>query len=74
MPCYSYNNIIVIATNVIIFEFLSDQFVHSGAMQPFYLFQHELEHNIVFIRCILPGSIIRLLYDGTWCQLHRKES
>ena len=44
MPCYSYNNIIT-ATNVIIVEYLSDQFVHSGAMLPFCLFQHELKHN-----------------------------
>ena len=42
---YSYNNIIVIVTNVIILEFLSAQFVHLGALLLFYLFQHELEHK-----------------------------
>ena len=35
---YSYNNIIIIVTNVIVFEFLSAGFVHSGALVPFYLF------------------------------------
>ena len=33
---YSYNNIINV-TNVIILEFLSVQFVHPGALQPFCL-------------------------------------
>ena len=43
---YSYNNIIIIVTNVIIIlEFLSAQFVHLGALLLFYLFQHELEHK-----------------------------
>ena len=41
---YSYNNIIIV-TNVIILEFFSAQFVHLGALQLFYLFQHELEHK-----------------------------
>ena len=36
MPQYSYNNIILF--NVIILEFLSAQFVHPGALLPFYLF------------------------------------
>ena len=35
---YSYNNIIIIVTNVIIIlEFLSAQFVHLGALLLFYL-------------------------------------
>ena len=38
MPRYSYNNIIIIVTNVFILEFLSAQFVHPGALPPFYLF------------------------------------
>ena len=42
---YSYNNIIIVVANVIIFEFLSTQFVHPGAQLPFYFFQHELEHK-----------------------------
>ena len=33
MSRYSYNNIIIIITNVIILEFLSARFVHSGASQ-----------------------------------------
>ena len=37
MPQYSYNNIIILF-NVIILEFLSAQFVHPGALLPFYLF------------------------------------
>ena len=32
MSQYSYNNIIIVA-NVIILEFLSARFVHSGALQ-----------------------------------------
>ena len=40
IPRYSYNSI-----NVIILEFLSARFVHSGALLPFYLFQHELERK-----------------------------
>ena len=35
MPLYSYNDIIIIVTNVIILEFFPAQFVHSGA--PFFL-------------------------------------
>ena len=38
MPRYSYNNIIIIVTNVIILEFFSARFVHPGALLPFYLF------------------------------------
>ena len=38
MPQCSCNNIIIIVTNVIILEFLSAQFVHPGALLPFYLF------------------------------------
>ena len=38
MPLYSYNNIIIIVTNVIILEFLSAQFVHPGSLLPFYFF------------------------------------
>ena len=38
MPQYSFNNIIIIVTNVIILEFLSARFVRPGAPQPFYLF------------------------------------
>ena len=37
MPQYSYN-IISIATNVIMLEFLSAQCIHPGALLPFYLF------------------------------------
>ena len=42
---YSYNNIIIIVTNVIILKFLSAQSVHLGALLLFYLFQHELQHK-----------------------------
>ena len=38
IPRYSHNNIIIIATNVIILEFLSARFVHTDALLPFYLF------------------------------------
>ena len=31
IPQYSYNNIIIIVTNVIILEFLSDRFAYLGA-------------------------------------------
>ena len=37
MPRYSRNNIII-ATNVIILKFLSNQFVQKGALLPFYIF------------------------------------
>ena len=33
MGQYSYNNIIIIVSNVIILEFLSAQFVHAGTRQ-----------------------------------------
>ena len=42
---YSYNNIIIIVTNDILLEFLSAQFVHPGALLPFYIFWHNLEHK-----------------------------
>ena len=45
MPQYSYNNIIIIVTNVIMLEFLSVWFIHPGALLPFYLFYQELEHK-----------------------------
>ena len=45
MPRYSYNIIIVIATNATILEFLSAQSVHPDSLLTFYLFQHELEHK-----------------------------
>ena len=45
MPRHSYNNIIIIVTNVIILEFLSARFVHPGAPLPFYLFKHELDYK-----------------------------
>ena len=35
MPQYSYNNIIIIVTNVML-EFLSPQFIHPVALLPFY--------------------------------------
>ena len=38
MLWYSYNNIIVIVTNVVILEFLSAWFIHPDALLPFYLF------------------------------------
>ena len=38
MPWYSYINIIIIVTNVVILEFLSAGFVHPGALLPFCLF------------------------------------
>ena len=41
---YSYNNIIIIVTNVIL-ELLPARFAHSGVLLPFYLFQHKLEHK-----------------------------
>ena len=34
---YSYNNIIIIVTNVNILELLSARFVHPGCLLPFYL-------------------------------------
>ena len=37
MPQYSYDDIIIV-TNVIILEYLSAQFVHPGALLPFYPF------------------------------------
>ena len=37
IPQHSYNYIII-ATSVIILEFLSSRFVHPGAMLPFYMF------------------------------------
>ena len=45
MPRYSYNNIIVIATNATVLEFLCAQSLHPDSLLPFYLFQHELEHK-----------------------------
>ena len=45
MPQYSYNNIIIIATNLIILEFLSTRFVHPGALLRFSFFYHELENE-----------------------------
>ena len=45
MPQYSYNNIIIIVTNVML-EFLSPQFVHPVALLPFYTTrQRELENK-----------------------------
>ena len=38
MPRYSYNNIIIIVSNAIIVESLTGQYVHLGALLPFYLF------------------------------------
>ena len=37
MPQYNHSNIII-ATNVIMLEFLSARFVNPGALLPFYLF------------------------------------
>ena len=44
---YSYNNIIVIVTNVVILEFFSALFVHPGILQLtiLYFFKHELEYR-----------------------------
>ena len=42
IPRYSYNNIIIIVT---LLEFLSAQFVHPGALLPFCIFWHNLEHK-----------------------------
>ena len=43
---YSYNNIIVV-TNIIMLEFLSVQFLHSGPLQLtlIYLFSTEIKHE-----------------------------
>ena len=47
MPRYNYNKIIIIVINVIILEFFSARFVHSGALQLtiLYFFNTELEHK-----------------------------
>ena len=45
MPRYSNNNIIIIATNFIILEFLSARFVQPGNLLPFYFFEHKLQHK-----------------------------
>ena len=45
MPRYSYNNIVIIVTTVIILEFLSARFVHPGALLPFYLFLTRVKHE-----------------------------
>ena len=46
MPRYSYNNIIIIATNVIILAIYSARFVHHRVQQLFYpFFKRELEHQ-----------------------------
>ena len=42
MPRYSYNNIIITVTNLIILKFLFVRFKHPGALLPFYLFKDEL--------------------------------
>ena len=44
---YSYDNIIVIVTNVVILEFFSAPFVHPGILQLTisYFFKHELKHR-----------------------------
>ena len=34
MPQYSYNNIIIIETDVLVLEFFSTRFVHPGTLQP----------------------------------------
>ena len=39
----SYNNIIIVVTNVIMLEFLSARFVDPG--YHFIFFEHELEHK-----------------------------
>ena len=38
MPRYSYENIFIFVTNVIILEFLYVQFLHPDALPPFYVF------------------------------------
>ena len=43
VPRYSYNNIIIITTNVIILELMSARFVHPGTAIS--LFQLELEQK-----------------------------
>ena len=43
MPRYSYYNIIIIVTNVIILELFYAIFKHPGALLLLYFFQFELE-------------------------------
>ena len=38
MPRYSYSNIIIIVTNVIMLEFLAARFTHVVALLPFFTF------------------------------------
>ena len=42
MPQYSYNNNIIIKTNVIFLEFLSARFVNPGALLIFHLFLTQI--------------------------------
>ena len=43
MPQYIYSNIII--RTIIISKKNSARFLHTAALPPFYLFQHELEHK-----------------------------
>ena len=45
MPRHSYNNIIIIVTNVIILESLSAQFVHPGTLLSFYFILTWVKNN-----------------------------
>ena len=46
VPRYSYNNIIIIVTNVITLQVLSALFVHPGTLLPYFIFfEHDLEYK-----------------------------
>ena len=62
MPRYSYNNIIIIVTNVIILEFLFVRFVPPSALLPFYLF-----FNMSLKTGITKASKL-LINDSFWLQ------
>ena len=59
MPLYSYYNIIIIVTNVIILELFSALFKHPGALLLLYFFQFELEILIVNILICAHPNLVR---------------
>ena len=70
IPQYSYNNII--ESNVIVIRILVARFLHPGALLPFYLFWHRLEHknnesqevfNKIFFLTTMSSELLKYLNE-----------
>ena len=63
MPQYSYNNIIIVATNVVMLEFLSTWFVHRGTLLPIYNFLRKASKLLINFSFTMTVDLFKYLNE-----------